>query len=96
MLHKNYGLLVILSFLFFSCNQQRNKGFTNATYMRLVEEKIASLTESNDKATLQDQKTYWGNDSISDQMLSELASRKILFFYFSYNTCSPCIDQSVY
>jgi hypothetical protein len=88
-------LILLFPLLLFSCKQPGNKGISDAEYYRLVAEKIQDLTDSNDGVILQDQKVYWGNDTVNSQMLSEYATQKILFFYFSYNTCSPCIERSV-
>lgn len=93
---KRFWIILLVPFFLFTCNQKGKKKEDQyiVDYNRQVVIKIQKLTNDNDQAILQDQNVYWGNDSINVQMLSDYVAQTI-FFYFSYNTCPPCIEQSI-
>ena len=93
MLKKRYWIMLLFPVFLFSCGQRGNK--LTADFYLQISERIQELTKENDQARLQDQKVYWGNDTINVYMLSDFAAKQILFFYFYDNTCSPCVEQSV-
>ena len=95
MLKNRYWLLLLFTVFLISCNQRRNNKIPTVDYNLLIAARIQEITEDNDHATLQDQKVYWGNDTVNIYMLSDFVAQQILFFYFSENTCSPCVEQSI-
>ncbi len=64
-------------------------------YENQVTQKIILLEESNNGLLLKNQEVYFGNDSLNTMLFEDLAKEKKLYFYFSYNTCSPCIQECV-
>ena len=97
MFKNKYLTILLLSVFLFSCGQRGNnqQTVTAVDYNLLVAARIQELTEENNLSTLQNQKVFWGNDTVNTYMLSDFAAQQILFFYFSNNTCPPCIEQSV-
>ena len=60
----------------------------------LVEQKIKRLEEVNTDKIIENQSVYFGKDSLEITEINNLTSRCI-FFYFSINTCIPCIDNTI-
>ena len=94
MLKNRYWIILLLPVFLISCNQ-RGKKVPAVDYNLLVATRIQELTKENDMAMLQDQKVFWGNDTMNVYMLSDFVAQQILFFYFSEHTCSPCVEQSI-
>jgi len=92
MLEKRCWIILLFPVFILSCNLRGNK---TVDYNLLVAAKIQELTEENNLSMLQNQKVHWGNDTSNIYMLSDFATQQILFFYFSNNTCSPCVEQSI-
>ena len=88
-------LLLVSILVLCSCKQNKNQNkLVSANYEALVLNTIEVLTIDNSSLKIKDQKVFWGNDSINYTMLSEISANK-LFFYFSEQTCTPCIEQTV-
>ena len=94
MFKNKYCIILVFPVFLISCGQRGKKNST-VDYNLLIAARIQGLTNDNDRAMLQDQKVYWGNDTVNIYMLSDFAAQQILFFYFSDNTCSPCVEQSI-
>ena len=94
---KNRHLIMLLFPVFlFSCGQiGGNKKSLTEDYNLQIAARIQELTEENNQSVLKNQKVYWGNDTANTYMLSDFSARQILFFYFSDNTCSPCVEESI-
>ncbi len=93
----NINAICLFSFLLFACHERANnqKKLPLDDFNHLIAEKIDNLTKENNQTILRDQRTYFGNDTVHYHMLSEYITQNILFFYFSENTCNPCIEQSI-
>jgi len=91
---KSNYLLVVFIFCLFSCTKRQNVEQT-VSYEELAAQKIESLRENNEGLKISDQEIYWGNDTLNSFLLSDFARQERLYFYISYNTCSPCIQECV-
>ena len=64
-------------------------------YLQLIDNKINSLRESHLNLVLDNQTVHLGIDSLNQMELKQIAADHLFFFYFSNQTCSPCIEQTV-
>lgn len=62
-------------------------------FIELAEKRIKKLEQEN-SLNIENQIVYLGNDSLNSINLFELTD-DILFFYFSNNTCTPCIEGTI-
>jgi hypothetical protein len=85
-------LLLFFAVSCFECGNRREN--PEKDYIRLVAEKIDDLTQKNNHTALVAQQVFWGNDTSKYRTLDEFTGQT-LFFFFSDNTCSPCIDHTV-
>ena len=91
-----YGILFAI-FPVISCQNkktQQNREDKENGYLQLVEKKINKLRDENLNLTIDDQKVHFGADSLTKFDLKEIAANHILFLFFSYETCSPCVLQA--
>ena len=86
-------LCVCISFLF-SCNNRKKQDPFDA-YMKSLLEHVGKLEEQTQEAFIDDQLVFYGSDSLKTAFLSSLPLENILFFYFSEQTCIPCINQTI-
>ena len=87
-------LLYICIFVLVSCSNRKRQTPIDE-YMKSVFEYIGSLEEQTQGASINDQPVYYGNDSLTATFLSSLPLEDILFFYFSEQTCIPCINMTI-
>ena len=92
---KSFYLFVLFILCLSSCAKKQSEEQSSESYEELAAQKIESLRENNEGLELSDQEIYWGNDSLNCFPLSDFARQERLYFYFSYNTCSPCIQECV-
>ncbi|GAB6011592.1 thioredoxin domain-containing protein [Viscerimonas tarda] len=89
----------IISFSLVSCQDKSKQSSEEensiSDYERLVENKIDQLTVENLNKQVENQAVYFGYDSLTKIDLKQLASHHKLFLYFSYQTCPPCIEQTI-
>ncbi|SFL52005.1 hypothetical protein SAMN05216357_12642 [Porphyromonadaceae bacterium KH3CP3RA] len=78
-----------------SCNSGRKKQTENENIEIFIHNTITEMENENMGKQIVNTKVYFGTDSINQTTLHELTNIPRLFFYFSNNTCPPCIDQSV-
>jgi|AGTN01.2.fsa_nt_gi hypothetical protein len=78
-----------------SCNSERKKQKENENIESFIHNTITEIENRNIKKQIIDSKVYFGTDSTNQTTLRELTNIPRLFFYFSSNTCTPCIEQSV-
>jgi len=93
---KNIGHILIgsaLLLLFLTSCFNKDK-YTEAEFdlEKYISNEIQKLERENNNQTLNNQKVYIGYDSLRKIDLIDFISDKKLIFYFSKNTCSPCID----
>ena len=63
--------------------------------MKSVFEYVGSLEKQTYGSSINDQPVYYGSDSQDVVFLSSLPLEDILFFYFSEQTCIPCINMTI-
>ncbi|MFA6594618.1 MAG: hypothetical protein WCT16_05210 [Candidatus Buchananbacteria bacterium] len=79
-----------------SCSNKRSDRQTfEDDYEQILESKIITLEKENINSKLNNQYLFIGNDSLNKKTLKNFTSQKKLFFYFSENTCAPCIDETI-
>jgi len=64
-------------------------------YLQAVENKINQLQESNQNQVIENQSVYLGIDSLDLMDFKQVVANHLFFFFFSEETCSPCIQQTV-
>lgn len=64
-------------------------------YMQMVNEQIKTYTQENLYKQIENQNVYLGKNSSRTMPLKKLVSTHKFFFYFSAQTCPPCILQTV-
>jgi aryl carrier-like protein len=92
-----YIIAILLFSVAVSCqnNRQQNKDDFASDYNQLVENKIDELTIENLNKQIENQKVYFGSDSLKMIDMKHLIKKHKFFLYFSSITCSPCIEQTV-
>lgn len=94
-----YHLLIgIISFFLImnSCSyKEKKKSVSEDNYEQILANKIKISEVENCNLNLKNQKVFFGNDSLNKISLMNLASKNKIFFCFSRNTCTPCIEQTV-
>ncbi|GHT86162.1 hypothetical protein FACS18947_5770 [Bacteroidia bacterium] len=93
-------LLLLLLPILFSCTNNREKKQNQTDiiddYNQLVKQKIEQLEKENNGLSIVNQNIYWGNDTLNLVSFDKFTNEKKLYFYFSQNTCSPCIEESIH
>lgn len=64
-------------------------------FEKYIFEEIRKLENESEKQIIANQKFFIGNDSLKQFDLKDFLSKKRIIFWFSPNTCSPCVDRSV-
>jgi len=95
-MRQNYYHLLICIISFFlvmnSCSYKEKKSSTlEDNYEQILANKIKISEVENCNLNLKNQKVFFGNE-IS---LMNLVSKNKIFFCFSRNTCTPCLEQTV-
>lgn len=99
-MRKNHYCLSIGIISFFlimnSCSYKEKKSSTlEDNYEQILANKIKISEVENCNLNLKNQKVFFGNDSLNKISLMNLVSKNKIFFCFSRNTCTPCIEQTV-
>lgn len=99
-MRKNHYCLSIGIISFFlimnSCSYKEKKSLTlEDNYEQILANKINISEVENCNLNLKNQKVFFGNDSLNKISLMNLVSKNKIFFCFSRNTCTPCIEQTV-
>jgi len=89
-----YLVLCIYILSIVSCGN-RKKQNTNDIYLSALLDYVGELEEQSKNLLINDQLVFYGNDSLKNFLLSSLPPEDILFFYFSEQTCIPCINQTI-
>jgi len=89
-----YLILCVCVFLLFSCNNRKRRDPVDA-YMKFLLEHVGKLEKQTQDAFIDDQLVFYGSDSMKTAFLSSLPLDNILFFYFSEQTCIPCINGTI-
>jgi hypothetical protein len=76
-------------------NQQLNDDLSIVTQTERINQEIFRRTVKYSEMSIENKKVYWGKDSLKTYSLKDLALKTRLFFCFSTNTCTPCIDESI-
>lgn len=93
--HLLIGIFSLLMFMN-SCSYQEKKSSTlENNYEQILANKIKISEEENSNLKLKDQNVFFGNDSLNKISLMKLTSKNKLYFCFSRNTCTPCIEQTI-
>jgi len=99
-MRQNYYHLLICIISFFlvmnSCSYKEKKSSTlEDNYEQILANKIKISEVENCNLNLKNQKVFFGNDSLNKISLMNLVSKNKIFFCFSRNTCTPCLEQTV-
>jgi hypothetical protein len=97
---KKNSLKRIITICFFtilivSCQKKSNLQIEEENYEIKLQSTIDKLEADNINQKIVNQVVYLGVDSLQSFNLKEFIRSTKLFLYFSSNTCSPCIDQTV-
>lgn len=76
-----------------SCSDKRKAQVIDIE--KYISEKIQKLEKKNVNMSIPNQKIYFGIDSVKSFDLKDFVSERKVFFWFSQNTCSPCIDRCI-
>ncbi|MDR1339070.1 MAG: hypothetical protein LBK58_03320 [Prevotellaceae bacterium] len=68
---------------------------TAIDYRQLIENKINELRGNTINSKITNQEVYLGVDSLNKTDMQQIVTKHLFFLYFSYQTCSPCIQQTV-
>jgi len=101
--NNNRFLFILCSlFIFFvflsSCqnkSREQNRDDGADKYKQLVEKKINELQNNNLNRIISNQSVYFGLDSLNRTDLKQILPNCLFFFYFSHQTCAPCLQQTV-
>jgi hypothetical protein len=66
-----------------------------AEHLQQVEDKIGRLEKENAGQAIENQAACFGFDSLKKTDFLELSTTHKFFLYFSFQTCSPCIEETV-
>lgn len=99
-MRQTYYHLLIGILLFFlimnSCSYNEKKNSKSEdNYEQILANKIKISEVENCNLNLKNQKVFFGNDSLNKISLMNLVSKNKIFFCFSRNTCTPCLEQTV-
>lgn len=99
-INKTHSLLYLLIFFILICIQscgQKEKTVESANfdYAEVFSQKIQEIEKENINRHVEDQYVYWGNDSLTSSKLSDLTDGKRIFFYYTQQTCQPCVEETV-
>jgi len=78
-----------------SCKQKSKEQIELEEYKLKIKTTIEKMESDNLKKGVNNQSVYLGVDSIHKIGLRQYVNRPKLFLYFSSNTCSSCIDETV-
>lgn len=79
-----------------SCSYKEKKSSTlKDNYEQILANKIRISEVENCNLNLKNQKVFLGNDSLNKISLMNLVSKNKIFFCFSRNTCTPCLEQTI-
>lgn len=87
-------IFFISSISFSSCSNHKKKNKV-IDVEKYIYEEIQTLEKKNVNRTILNQKIFFGMDSVQSFHLKDFASKRRIFFWFSQNTCSPCIDRCI-
>lgn len=87
------NLVFILSFT--SCIKKEESQTKNEDYHKIIQNTIHKLESENIQRNVLNCEVYFGKDSTKKVSLKDFTKRPRLLFYFSYNTCVPCIEETV-
>lgn len=85
-----FGSLMIVS-----CQQKSKWQIEETEIEKKIKVEIEKLEADNSAQVLIDQFVYLGLDSLQPVRLKDFVCKPRLFLYFSANTCSSCVDQTV-
>ena len=91
------AIFICLILSFASCSNNNKKKFVSSEVdlEKYISEEIQKLENENIDKIIPDQKFFIGNDSLKQFDLKDFVKTKRIFFWFSQNTCTPCIDRCV-
>lgn len=92
LLHNIICMFILISFFSCSNDKKRNQATTVEKY---ISKEIQKLEKENINQSISNQMIFFGNDSTKKFALKDFILEKRIFFWFSQNTCSPCIDRCV-
>lgn len=90
-----FFFICIGSLLLVSCQQKSKWQIEESEIERKIQAEIEKLEANNNGQAVADQIVYFGFDSLKSEKLKVLVNTPKLILYFSANTCSSCVDQTV-
>lgn len=89
------GLLSLFIIGICSCIKKNDMQSFEDNYEQIIDKKIDKLEKENMHLKVKNQMLFIGKDSLNQISLKNFGLPKKLFFYFSANTCSPCIEETI-
>jgi hypothetical protein len=89
------GILFLILFSASCSNSEKRIENQPVDFKKYLSEEIKKWEQKIINQTLTNQKAFIGNDSTNYLDLRDFVSTERIFFCFSINTCSPCIDQCI-
>lgn len=85
----------ILLLFICSCGQKSRWQIEEEQFNLKYDLKIKDIESENINYKIENQKIYFGFDSIHTIDLKDFLKKPRVFLYFSNSTCNPCIEQTV-
>ncbi len=90
------GAILILFLSVNSCSfKEKKKPTLEDNYEQVLAEKIKISESDNGNLKVKNQGFFFGNDSLIKIPLKNFVSKKKIFFCFSKNTCTPCVEKTI-
>lgn len=93
-----FKYLSLCFIFFFSCQNNKKQFEENDTlqdYELLINNYIEKLTIENINIQIENQRVYFGKDSLHQINIQSLINEHKFFFYFTEAMCPPCIENTV-
>ncbi len=97
---KCFFYLVFFLFLFSCRNNEKSQIYLDnekrlMDFEQSVIDKIDSLTKNNLNSQVNNQRVYFGLDSLNTFNIKQLTGHHKFFLYFSVEACPPCIQETI-
>ena len=89
------SLFVVMLMLFRYLAKNNNEETFIGKYKELIVNKVTELEKENLGYLIKNQLVYFGDDSLNTFEIKKIVSGDQIFFYFSYNTCPPCLNYTI-
>lgn len=91
-----FSLTIVLLILLFKQLVKTNSEETFIEkHKELVVNKVTELENENLGYLIKNQLVFFGDDSLNVFEIKNIKNNDQIFFYFSYNTCPPCLNYTI-